>query len=369
MFGSDPLIMRPEIPPYLRFYIGTYTRTTSLGIYVARIDSSSGALFPASHVAALANPTWLTLHPHRHLLYANQELMSADGKHVGAVSAFSVAPHGGPLVPLNAEPTDATLCHTAVDRTGKVLIAVSYSGGQVSTFPLSSDGGLGPRRSFITHQGPLGPQTNRQDKPHPHSVTISPDNRLACIADLGLDRVYCYDLNATTATITPAAVPFLALPPGTGPRHTKFSADGRFLYVIGELANTVTVFAHDAGAGAFQAVQTLPSLPSEYAGVNTAAEIRLHPNGRFLYGSNRGHDSLAVYEIAPASGMLSWVETVACGGVQPRNFELTPDGAWLVCAHQGSDSVVSFRVDSATGRLTPVPGKITIPQPVCVLFA
>ena len=361
--------MHPTIPPYYRFYIGTYTRTTSLGIYGAQIDSSSGALSPASHIAALANPTWLTLHPGRQLFYANQELKSADGKPVGAVAAFSAAPLGDAPAPLNVESTAATLCHTAVDHTGNVLIAVSYSGGQVSTFPLGPDGRLSPRRSFVTHHGPLGPQTNRQDKPHPHSVTISPDNRLACVTDLGLDRVYCYDLHVATATITPAAVPFLTLPPGTGPRHAKFSADGRFFYVIGELANTVTVFAHDAGAGAFQTVQSQPTLPADFAGESTAAEIRLHPNGRFLYGSNRGHDSLVVFAIAPSTGLLNWVETVNCGGVQPRNFELTPDGAWLVCAHQGSDSLVSFRVDSSSGRLTLLPGKITVSQPVCILFA
>ena len=361
--------MHPAIPPHHSFYIGTYTRTTSLGIYGARIDSSSGALSPASHLAALANPTWLTLHPGRQFFYANQELKSADGKPVGLVAAFAAAPLGGNHTPLNVEPTDATLCHTAVDHTGRVLIAVSYSGGQVSTFPLEPDGRLRPRRSFVTHQGPLGPQTNRQDKPHPHSVTISPNNRLACVTDLGLDRVYCYDLNAATATITPAAAPFLPLPPGTGPRHAKFSSDGRFLYVIGELANTVTVLAYDAVAGSFQIVQSLPTLPADFAAESTAAEIRIHPNGRFLYGSNRGHDSLVVYAIAPSTGLLTWVETVNCGGVQPRNFELTPDGAWLVCAHQGSDSLVSFRVDSTSGRLALLPGKITVSQPVCILFA
>jgi 6-phosphogluconolactonase len=368
-FGSAPIIMHPAIARHHSFYIGTYTRTTSLGIYGARIDSSSGALSSASPVAALANPTWLTLHPSRQLFYANQELKSADGKPVGAVAAFSAAPPGDTCAPLNVEATDATLCHTAVDHSGKVLIAVSYSGGQVSTFPLAPDGRIGARRSFVTHQGPLGPQTNRQDKPHPHSVTISPDNRLACVTDLGLDRVFCYDLNAATATIAPAAAPFLPLPPGTGPRHAKFSADGRFLYVIGELANTVTVFSYDAGVGAFQTVQSLPTLPADFAGESTAAEIRIHPNGRFLYGSNRGHDSLVVYAIAPSTGRLTWVETVNCGGVQPRNFDLTPDGAWLVCAHQGSDSIVSFRVDSTSGRLALLSGKITVAQPVCILFA
>lgn len=361
--------MVSEIPPLCNFYIGTYTRATSLGIYVAQLDSSSGALSPASHVAALSNPTWLTLHPGRHLLYANQELKSSDGKPAGAVAAFSACGQGGPVSPLNAEPADAPLSHTAVDHTGKVLIAVSYSGGQVSTFPLSPDGRIGPRRSFVTHQGPLGPRADRQDKPHPHSVTISPDNRFAWVADLGLDRVYGYVLNAAAATITPAAGPYLSLTPGTGPRHTKFSTDGRFFYVIGELANTVTVCAYDAAAGVLQAIQNLPTLPAHFVGQSTAAEIRIHPNGRFLYGSNRGHDSIAVYAIAPATGLLTWVETVACGGVQPRNFELTPDGAWLVCAHQGSNSVGSFRVDSATGRLALLPEKITVSQPVCILFA
>ncbi len=349
-------------------FIGSYTRTTSLGIYACRLAAGDGALTPPVHVAALANPTWLTLHPEGRVLYANTELKRPDGTGAGAMSAYAIDPAKLQLTLLNTEPTADTLSHHAVDSTGRVLVAASYGGGQVSSFPLLPDGRLGPRRSFITHHGPLGPNPKRQDRPHPHSITLSPDNRFAFVADLGLDRVDCYALDLAAATLTPAAAPLTALPPGTGPRHAKFSRDGRHFYIIGELNNTVTVCAYHAATGGLDPRQTIPTLPGNYSGESIAAEIRLHPNGRFLYGSNRGHDSLAVFEINPDSGTLSLVEIVPCGGIHPRNFALTPDGAWLVCAHQGTDSLVSFRVDPSSGRLSAGPGKIAVAQPVCVLF-
>lgn len=361
-------MLRPK-PDHHDFYIGTYTRATSLGIYAARLDATQGTLSPAGLVASLANPTWLTLHPDGHRLYANEERKSAEGNSAGAVAAFSVNSTDRSLAALNVELTAGTLSHTAIDHTGRVLIAVSYAGGQVSSFPLSPDGRLGPRRSFLTHTGPLGPHPSRQDKPHPHSVTISPDNRFAFVADLGLDRVYGYALDLGTAALTPAPTPFVSLPPGTGPRHTKFSADGRYFYIVGELANTVTACAYDSAAGVLRPFQTCSTLPADFTSESTAAEIRIHPDGRFLYSSNRGHDSLAVFKISPDTGTLTPVEIVACGGAQPRNFALTPDGAWLVCAHQGSDSIVSFQVDPAGGRLTLTPGRIAVSQPVCILIA
>jgi 6-phosphogluconolactonase len=351
------------------FYLGTYTRATSRGIYSSRLNATDGSLSPAVWRASLVNPTWLTLHPDGRTLYANHEHKLPDGRAIGAVSSFSINPGDPSLSALNFETTAGTLCHTAVDQTGRVLVAVSYGGSQISSFPLFPDGRLGARRSLVVHSGPLGPHAARQKQPHPHSVTISPDNRFAFVADLGLDRVCAHALDLTDADLTPAPVPFVSLPPGTGPRHTKFSADGRHFYVIGELANTVTACSYASATGALSPFQTISTLPPDFLGESTAAEIRLHPGGGFLYASNRGHDSLAVFNISPDTGALTLVEIVACGGVQPRNFALTPDGAWLVCAHQGSDSVVSFQVDPTSGRLARVPGKITLSQPVCVLFA
>lgn len=358
------------LPPY-EIYLGTYTRTTSQGIYATKLDPVTGALTAPTLVAALGNPSWLTLHPTGRVLYAIEETKLADGKAGGSVRAYAIDPATRALSLLNASATADPLCHAAVDGTGRILVAVSYGGGQVSSFPVLPDGRLGARASFIQHTGPLGPNAKRQDKPHAHSATFSPDNRFAFVCDLGQDRVYCYAVDAAKATLTPAATPFTAFTPGTGPRHAKFSPDGRHFYVIDELDGTVTASAYDPAAGTLAPFQRIATLPADYAAAaaNTTAEIRVHPSGRFLYGSNRGHDTLAVYAITPGTGALTLIEIVDCGGKNPRNFALSPDGAWLVCAHHGADTVVSFRIDPATGRLSRIPGVINIGQPVCVLFS
>jgi 6-phosphogluconolactonase len=357
------------LPPF-DLYLGTYTRTTSKGIYATRLDPATGALSAPALVAELGNPSWLTLHPTGQVLYAIEETKLADGKAGGSVRAYAIDRTDRSLALLNTSATADPLCHAAVDGSGRVLVAVSYGGGQVSSFPLLPDGRLGARASFIQHSGPLGPNPKRQDKPHAHSATFSPDNRFVFVCDLGQDRVYCYVVDATHATLTPAATPFTSFAPGTGPRHAKFSPDGHRFYVIDELDGTITASAYDAAHGRLAPFQRIATLPSDYAGAaaNTTAEIRVHPSGRFLYGSNRGHDSLAVYAITLGTGALTLVEIVDCGGKNPRNFALSPDGAWLVCAHHGADTVVTFRIDPATGRLTRVSGAINVAQPVCVLF-
>jgi 6-phosphogluconolactonase len=350
-------------------FIGTYTRTTSRGIYAVKLDDATGALTSPVLVAETTNPSWVTLHPNGQILYAIEETKLADGKSGGAVRAYAINATTRQLTFLNAEPTGDSLCHAVVDSTGHALVATSYGGGQVSSFPLLADGRIGPRRSFIQHTGPLGPNPKRQDKPHAHSASISPDNHFVFVADLGQDRVYTYALDPATATLTTAKTPFTAFAPGTGPRHSKFAPDGLHFYVIDELDGTITASLYDSAHGTLSPFQRIATLPADFKGDNTAAELRIHPNGRFLYGSNRGHDSIAVYAITPKTGALTLIEIVNCGGQQPRNFDLSHDGGWLVCAHQGSDTVVSFRVDSTTGRLTRIPGSITVPQAVCVQFA
>jgi 6-phosphogluconolactonase len=355
------------------FYVGTYTRTTSQGIYAVSLDAATGALSSPRLAAETPNPTFLALHPTGHYLYALDETPATTpgGPVGGALRAYARDPATGLLTSLNRQPTGGgSVTHLAVDATGHAIVTVSYGAGQVTSFPLLADGRLGSRQSFVQTTGPLGPNRTRQDKPHPHSVTLSPDNRFAWIADLGLDRVFSYRLDPATAALTPNEPPFLVIPPGSGPRHTKFSVDGRFFYVLNEIDGTVTVCTYAAASGRARPVQTISTLPAGFTitDPDRAAEIRLHPNGRFLYASNRGHDSIAIFAIDPATGLLTTIEITPCGGKAPRNFALTPDGAWLVCAHQDSDSLCSFRVDPATGRLTRVPGTITLSQPVCVLF-
>ena len=348
-------------------FIGTYTKEGSQGIYAVRLDPATGALGTPALAAATPNPTFLAWHPSKPVLYALGEGPGPDGKISGGAAAFAYEAATGKLSPLNSRGAGGgNTTHLAADASGRMLVTVSYGGGQVASYPLAADGRIGERASFIVHQGDLGPNRTRQDKPHPHSVTISPDNRFAIVADLGLDRIFRYGLDpAAGVLIAPETFP---APAGAGPRHSKFSADGRRFYVVNELACTTTVYDCDAASGGLALRQTVSTLPAGFTGQNTCAEIRVHPNGKFVYASNRGHESIAVFAIQ-ADGTLQLVELTPCGGKHPRNFNLTPDGRWLVCANMNSDNLVSFQVDPATGRLTATGSTVTVPQAVCVLFA
>lgn len=355
-------------------FIGTSTPKdgASRGIYAVRLDPASGALSEPVLAAETPNPTFLALHPNGRVLYALGESRGADGRTGGAIVAFNLDPATGKLTGLNAQPTGgASLAHLAPDATGRTLIAVSYGGGYVVSFPLEADGRLGARTSFIAQQGPLGPNPVRQEKPHPHSVMLSPDNRFAFVADLGLDRVFSYRLDAGRARLAPNDPPVIAITPGAGPRHCKFSTDGRFFYVLGEIDGSITACAYDPARGTARPFQHITTLPAGFkvTDPDRAAEIRVHPNGKFVYASNRGHDSIAVFSRNPADGALTLVEFMPCGGGHPRNFALSADGTWLVCANRDSNNLVSFRVDAATGRLTPSGHTASVPTPVCVLFS
>lgn len=338
------------------------------GIYAVKFDSATGECSTARLAAAVANPGFLAAHPSGRFIYsAGESGRSPDGNAIGAMFAYALDSASGSLAPLNSSPTGGLAAtHLAVDATGRMLVAASYHGGQVLAFPIGSDGRLGARAAFIPLSGKLGPNAQRQEKPHPHSVTFSPDNRFAYVCDLGLDRIFCFRLDPATATLTPAGE--FAAPAGAGPRHSKFSADGRFLYVINELSSSVSVFARDAATGALALKQTLSTLPAGFTAYNICAEIQIHPGDRFVYGSNRGHDSLAVFARNERDGTLSLVEVAPCGGKHPRHFALSPDGAWLVCAGRDSNNLASFRVDAATGRLSPAGEAVGIPVPTCVLF-
>lgn len=349
--------------------LGTYTGADSRGIYAVRLDAETGALSSPELVAELPHPEFLALHPNGRIVYALTQVAGDDGKNSGAVAAFAVDAAKGRLTPLNVESTGrGSLCHIAVDTTGRMAVVASYGGGYAASFPLLADGRVGPRASLLAHEGAVGPNQPRQDAPHAHSVTISPDNRLALVADLGLDRVFAYTLSPADGTIVPHEPAFAAIEPGAGPRHTKFSPDGRSFYVLDELDNTITACRYDAARGAVEPFQRVSTLPEDFAGRNTTSEIRIHPNGRFVYAANRGHNSLAVFARDPDTGALTRVEIVPCGGEQPRNFALTPDGAWLLCGHQNSNGLAVFRVDADTGRLTATGPVVAAPRPVCVLF-
>jgi 6-phosphogluconolactonase len=350
-------------------FLGTYTRnTTSKGIYALELDGSTGALSTPRAVAETPDPAWITLTPDRRFLYA---IHPSTGQAIG----FAVDRSTGALRPLANNPTTSSPAqppsHLAVDATGRVLLSANYRDGYVSAIPIHDDGTLGAPNS-VRHEG-RGPHPTRQDKAHVHSVTLSPDNRHVVVADLGLDKLFTYAVDLAAAKLTPATPAYVATAPGAGPRHFKFSADGRHAYCINELANTITAYRASAADGALTPLQTVPTLPPDYADAakNTTAEIRIHPNGRFLYGSNRGHDSIAVFAVNTATGLLSPapLQLIPSGGKNPRNFALSPDGRWLVCGHQDTELVTVFSVDAATGQLTRTAHSSAVPSVVCVLFA
>lgn len=350
-------------------FVGTYTPEggESQGIYAVRFDPLTGHLSQPALVATTPNPTFLDLNPNGKVLYAVGASTTISGSPGGAALAFTIDAAKPQLIPLNAQPTGgASLAYVGADPTGRTLITISYGGGQITSFPIDPAGAVGPRASSHTSTGPLGPQSDRQNKPHPHSVTYSPDSRFAYVCDLGRDAILCFRIDPTTAGLTPVAT--FASAPGAGPRHSKFSADGKFLYVINELGGSIAVYACDPATGALTPVQSVPTLPENFKGENTTAEIRIHPNGRYVYGSNRGHDSLAVFARDPGDGTLKRVQILPSGGGHPRNFSLSPDGRWLICANRNSNNLVVFKLDPATGLLEATGQTATVPMAVCVLF-
>ena len=352
--------------PNLRLiFFGTYTRTSpNQGIYAGWLDEATGSLSEPTLVATAADPAWLVISPDKEFLYA---IDASPSQAIG----FRINASNGQLTPLPRLASGGEAIqppsHLAVDATGRVLLAANYREGFVASIPLARDGTLG-RAKIIRHEG-KGPNPERQDRPHVHSVTISPDNRFVIVADLGVDKIFSYALDPDSAQLTPAIPPFVATAPGAGPRHFKFSRDGHHAYAINELDSTVTAYRYDPHSGALEALHSVSTLPPDYRGASTTAEIRVHPNGRFVYGSNRGHDSIAVFAIGD-SGRLgnAPIQIMLTGGKTPRNFALSPSGEWLVCGHQDSALITIFRVDPSTGTLTPAGQMSPAPSSVCIAF-
>lgn len=350
-------------------FLGTYTKTSSRGIYTVRLDGTTGALSTPVLAAEARDPAWITFSPDKKFLYA---IHASPAQAIG----FSVDAVNARLTPLPAaatesaraagSPTAAPPSHLAVDATGRTLLAANYAEGYVASIPIHPDGSLGAP-NVIRHTG-RSVHATRQDKPHAHSVTVSPDNRFVIVCDLGVDQIFSYALDPMAARLTPASPPSVPTAPGAGPRHFKFGFDGRHAFAINEMNSTIAMYRYDAARGALTPQQTVPTLPADFTGQSSTAEVRVHPNGKFLYGSNRGHDSIAVFGIDPSTGALAPVEIVPSGGKIPRNFALSPDGAWLVCGHQGSDELTVFRVDTASGRLTRTAHTASVPTCVCVAF-
>jgi 6-phosphogluconolactonase len=347
-------------------YIGTYTGTKSKGIYAFRLETATGTLTPAGLVAETESPSFLAIHPNHRFLFAVNESFTGDKS--GGASAYAVDAQSGKLTFLNKQPTGGSgACHLVVDKSGKNLLVANYGGGSVAVLPIQADGRLEKASSFIQHQGSsVNPQ--RQKGPHAHSINLDAANRFAAVADLGLDKVLLYRFDPAKGSLAPNDPPSASVKPGAGPRHFAFYPQGRYAYVINEIQSTVTAFAYDAARGTLSELQTLSTLPDNFAGTNSTAEVQVHPSGKFLYGSNRGHDSIAVYAINFETGRLSFVEHQSTQGKVPRNFGIDPTGNYLLAANQESDNIAVFRIDPKSGKLTPTGQVVEAPKPVCVKF-
>jgi 6-phosphogluconolactonase len=360
-----------------RAYVGTYTaKTSSKGIYEFEFDSTTGEMSALRVAAETKDPSWVVVHPNRKYLYSVNEA----GKE-STVSAFVIDPENGKLTLLNQLPSlGEDPCYLSFDKTGKFLFVANYSSGNVAVFPILADGKLGEHTGLVKNEGPLGPSKERQEAPHAHWIEPSESNTSVYVVDLGLDRVITYQFDAARGTLsaTPthsawapsvALDPSAKLVPGTGPRHAIFTKGGMRMYVLGELQSTVTAF-HMVGTDLFTptAFQRVSALPKGFSGRNDAAEIAMHPSGNFLYTSNRGSDTIAIFKIDQRYGRLQLVDDVPTGGKEPRHFAIDPTGKFLLAENQLSDTIVEFRIDPAMGKLTATGAKISVPSPVCVAF-
>jgi 6-phosphogluconolactonase len=349
----------------LRVYFGTYTRgqNAGQGIYRSTLDLDTGKLSEPILAAEAKNPSFLEIHPNGKFLYAVSEVGSSGG-----LSAYAIGRKTGNLKLLNKQPSGgAGPCHVSIDSAGRNLLTANYGSGSASVVPIKPDGSLAEPTGFVQHEG-SSVNTSRQKGPHAHSINVSPDNRFAFVADLGIDKVMIYKLDIEKGTITTNSPPYAKVKPGAGPRHFSFHPNGKYAYVINELHCTVTAFAYETATGTLSDIQTITTLPEDFNGSNTCAEVRVHPSGRFLYGSNRGHHSIAVYQIDPTKGTLTFVEHETADINTPRNFNIDPTGKFCLVANQGTNSIVVFRINKKTGALEPTGHKVSIGRPVCIRF-
>jgi 6-phosphogluconolactonase len=349
-------------------YFGTYTSGKSQGIYFSRFDPKSGVLMPAELAVESKNPSFLALHPSGKVLYAVGEIDRFGGKPSGVVSAFRVEPGSGRLTLINQQSSGGTSpCHLSVDSRGRALFTANYGNGSIASLPLQPDGSLGAPLSPIQHSGSsINP--GRQSGPHAHFILPDPRERYVLACDLGLDQVLSYRFDSRHASLTPNNPPFTALKPGAGPRHLAFQPNGKFLYVINELDSTLTSLAYVPHSGIMKRLGTVSTLPADFTGKSFCAEVAVHPSGKFVYGSNRGHDSIAIFSINTKTGQLTPAGFQSTGGKTPRHFTFDSTGHWLLAANQDSHNVCVFRIDPATGAMAPVGQSIEVASAVCILL-
>jgi 6-phosphogluconolactonase len=358
----------PSMMP-LHVYIGTYTGPKSQGIYVSQFDPLNGRLSAPQLAAELKNTSFLAVAPTGKYLYAVEEVGESADKSTGYVAALRISDGSGKLELLNKRSSGGSgPCHLAFDAARKCVLTANYGSGSISILPVNSDGSLGEPSATIQHQGSsVNPE--RQTGPHAHFICTDPASRFVLACDLGLDKVLVYRLDPSTLFLTPNDPPAISMKPGSGPRHLVFHPNGRFVYVINEMRSTLTVCSYDPWKGALNTLQSVSTLPPSFKGHNTCAEVQVHPSGKFLYASNRGHDSLALFSIDPDSALLTSLGHQFVEGKTPRHFTLDPTGAWLLAENQDSNNIVVFRVDTGTGKLAATGNAIEVGSPACAVFA
>jgi 6-phosphogluconolactonase len=368
LVGAGALL--PAAPSDLLVYFGTYTGAKSKGIYVSRLNVATGALSAPQLAAETPSPSFLAARPQGDFLYAVNEINTFEGKPTGSVSAFAIHKDTGELTALNqTSSAGAGPAHLSLDEDAGTVLVANYGGGSIAVLPIASDGRLQGPTSFIQHTG-SSVNPDRQREPHAHQIIVDPSNRFAYVADLGIDKVMIYRFDRATHSLVAAMPDSAPLKPGAGPRHMAISASGRFVYVINELDCTITAFRRDATSGSMTEFQTLSSLPPGVARERdfSTAEIALAPSGGYLYGSNRGHNSISIFEVDQASGRLTYIANTPTGGRTPRGFGIEPGGGFLLAGNQNSDSVMVFKIDRATGTLAATGTSISIGSPVDVKF-
>ena len=351
-------------------YVGTYTADgRSKGIYLLMMARQTGALRIVGVAAETTEPSFLAVAPNGRRLYAVNETTEYEGTPSGAVSAFARNRATGALTFVNRLPSGGGApCYLSLDGTGRFVLVANYVGGSVAVFPIRKDGGLGDATSFVQHVG-HGPNATRQSSPHAHCIIPDPRNRFVLVADLGIDRVMVYGFDARAGKLSAAPAAQAVMAPGAGPRHLAFHHNGRILYVVNELDSTVSTLRYDRSAGTLTILQTVPSISEHAAGDNSPADVHVHPSGRFLYMSNRGHDSIATFAIDKSTFLLRPLQLEPTGGKWPRNFAIDPSGRFLFVANQRSDTIVTHRIDARTGTLTATGHTLELPSPVCIRFA
>ncbi|MCZ2340211.1 MAG: lactonase family protein [Bacteroidales bacterium] len=354
----------PAADPLL--FVTSFTSGDKSGIQAYRLESATGVLKPTQRTADVQNPFFLALSPDQKRLYSIHA-QQFSGKDDEQVAAYEIVGKNGELKLLNrASSKGRASCYLEVDATGKTVLVANYTSGSVAALPIRADGQLGEPASFFQHTG-SSVNPKRQKEPHAHCIIISPNNRFVYAADLGLDQILCYRLDPATAKLTPHDPPFAKTPAGAGPRHLTFDLQGKHLYAINELLNSVTVFDYDAQTGKLNEKQTISTLPADFSGTSYCADVKITPDGRYLYGTNRGHDSIAAYRIG-TDGRLTRIAIEPSRGKGPQNLAITPDNRWLICANMPGDNVAVFRIDAQTGRLQAVGEPVAQKSPSCIML-